>query len=1272
MNQKKTRLGLDLGIGSVGWCLYQTDEENNPERIIDLGSFVFDQIEDGKTGKTENIDRREKRSMRRQRRRRVRRLKDCRFLFLNTFGIEFESIVANKAVKESPFEIKRKGLDEKLTKEELCVALYHYCKYRGFKSNRKVDLQDKDKIAKDGKMLQGIADLRKEMASVSTCNRPVFVTEMLLARNDDKPKYEKRFHNSSDDYNLTVERSMYLAEIEYLLDTQIRFGVIDEKFKNEYIKLFSRQRDFSEGPDASSKYHVDLDKFIGRCEFDHQPRAPKESISARRFILLSALANLRYKTMEDTSEYKGLTSKEIRAAEKMAIEKNKVTYAGLFKFLGINVLQVKGLSISKTKYKKLVHEFKEKKGIEHDSYAMTPEQSEEFARFVKNETLKTVFFNNSDLYIGLKGKLEKIAEAKVYVDRPNSKANDEDEDVKATNARVDGFFDTVSEILLRNKTDGRIKEVCEKEGWPSSVVDAILECKDCTAVINLSLDICRKVAEPLRNGKMYDKALEEIGYKHSVKARSGNGSGEMPHLPEINEALTKMGVRLTNPVVRHTLVQMRKVVNAVIDTYGCPDAFSIELARELKKNFQERKDIRNEQLESQEGNIREKTEILEKFGPNFATITSVNRDALLRYKLYKQQGGFSPYTNQPIRIDKIFDGNEYQIDHILPYSRSFDDSFNNKVLVEAFANQEKGSKTPLEWKHKNCEPLYAYLRAHYLPIAKQNHLLAKEISDDFISKDLNDTSYLSRLTKQLIEFYLLPEGKFCQTVPGGVTSNLRKLWGISGRVHSYLSSHDNELYKGKFITEYLFKKLEYVEEKSKETLRFVFDFRGSEFPLEFSMKKPKEGSNKKLTAEEEIYNNHFEVFIQNLSFFENRFMICKCEGQSVNELYQAINYQSVNDVDSRRREAGMYVLGLVFNGIQKDINQKNRDNDLHHALDAAVIGAVTPTIIKRFAEFNKKREEAVDQETGEIIICPQPYDDFREEVLTRIYERDQEKLIRYLNALSIYEEHPLTKKDAHVLWPVRLPKKDVVGAVSKETIYGVDRLSGALTQRISVDKLTDKNVENIIDKNGGNNAVYLACKEWLDSEKKNKYPTLSKKGSPIKSVKIVVAASSQGRVDLSNGRFADNDLVVRTDVYKKNTDVETIYMVPVYYYQIFKEKNLKAQGGRRGSDVDYMIMWKQGENGKQIISGTELNNHYSRIASLPPQSLIWLETNEGKGFMYCGACSSGMFEVFSMLGDAMDLVNDHFSDVPKDRYQLTISTIKKIVVHNITVLGKIY
>ena len=146
-NEKNTTLGLDLGIVSVGWCLFENDEQENPKRIVDLGSFVFDQIENKKTGQTENIQRRQKRSMRRQRRRRVRRLETGRYLFKNELGVDFLSLNLNKI--GNPMELKIKGLHEQLTKEELCVALYHYLKYRGFKSNRK-----SDKKAEDTKLLE--------------------------------------------------------------------------------------------------------------------------------------------------------------------------------------------------------------------------------------------------------------------------------------------------------------------------------------------------------------------------------------------------------------------------------------------------------------------------------------------------------------------------------------------------------------------------------------------------------------------------------------------------------------------------------------------------------------------------------------------------------------------------------------------------------------------------------------------------------------------------------------------------------------------------------------------------------------------------------------------------------------------------------------------------------------------------------------------------------------------------------------------------------------
>lgn len=126
MEKRQTTLGLDLGIASIGWCLYEDDDDGNPRKIIDIGSFVFDQIEDQKTGKTENIARREKRSMRRQRRRRVRRLEDGRALFQSALEVNFTEIAARNYEYQNPFELKVKGLKEKLSKEELCLALYHY------------------------------------------------------------------------------------------------------------------------------------------------------------------------------------------------------------------------------------------------------------------------------------------------------------------------------------------------------------------------------------------------------------------------------------------------------------------------------------------------------------------------------------------------------------------------------------------------------------------------------------------------------------------------------------------------------------------------------------------------------------------------------------------------------------------------------------------------------------------------------------------------------------------------------------------------------------------------------------------------------------------------------------------------------------------------------------------------------------------------------------------------------------------------------------------
>lgn len=1240
MEKRQTTLGLDLGIASIGWCLYEDDDDGNPRKIIDIGSFVFDQIEDQRTGKTENIARREKRSMRRQRRRRVRRLEDGRILFQNAFGINFLEIAAKNYEYPNPFELKVKGLKEKLSKEELCLALYHYLKYRGYKSNRKIDAKDKKK--EDGKMLSSIATLRDEIGLYEIKGEKLYVTEILLKRLNSKKPNERRLHNSETDYLLTVSRNMYLDEINALLDKQISFGVIDNKFKDEFIDLFQRQRDYSEGPDinSKSKFRIDMNKIIGICNFDNKPRAPKDSISAKRFVLLSSLANLRFKTKE-SEDYRSLSPNEIKAIEEIALTKNESKYSDIFKKINTIPYRIAGLSLTKKEYVEVIKKFKEEEKIPYDDYSLTAEQSEKLSQKMSQKLLSTTFFKNSSFYPSLKREIGKLKEGKEY--------------------NNDDFYDDVAEILIRNKTDAKIVEECKEKGYSDAVISCIQNCKDCKDTINLSVDLCKKLIPLLREGKNYKDAMATLGLNHSEKDRADS----IGNLPEINEALNKMGVRLTNPVVKHTLVQMRKIINAIIKEYGKPDYFSVELARELKNSFADRQTIRNNQLDNQEANIREKTEILEKHGDQFSSITSIRKDALLRYRLFKQQGGVSPYTNKSMCENRIFDDNEYQIDHILPYSRSFNDSMNNKVLVETKSNQNKRNRTPLEWLNdpEKAQPLYAYLKSHYLPTAKVRNLLAKEISDDFISKDLNDTSYLSRLAKQLIEFYLLPEGKYCRTVPGQLTEKLRQFWDLSGRTHSFYASHDKQLYKAKLLEDYKFNAIS-IDEKGKVDVNFKY--LTNVFPISFEFKKPK--SEKPLSREDEYYNRELAIFGKNFTFYSERFLMLSCQGKNINKLYEAINFDSHNDQDSERKEAGLFVLGLILNQIQKDINAKNRDNDLHHALDAAVIGLVNPTIIKRFSDFHKNKETEIDYQTGEIkISIPYPYPSFREEVLTRVYEKNEEKLLGYLNKLENYKNEPATKQNVHVLWPVRLPKKDVVGAISKDTIFGVNKLDGSLTQKINVNKLTDKNIEKIVDKEKGNKAVYEACKEWLSSNKATSYPVLTKKGVPIKYVKIVVASSPKGKVDLSNGRYADNSLAVRVDVYKKSGDDKTIYMVPIYYYQIFQMGRFK-----NNLNVDYNIMWKQGNDGSMIIKGKELDEHYKKICSMPLRSLIEIQKGKDVCFAYSGGATSGMIEIYSLLGDQADLISANFFGCIRSQNQITISTITNIKVHNITVLGKIY
>src|SRR5699024_5672858 len=148
-----------------------------------------------------------------------------------------------------------------------------------------------------------------------------------------------------------------------------------------------------------------------------------------------------------------------------------------------------------------------------------------------------------------------------------------------------------------------------------------------------------------------------------------------------------------NPVVIRSLSQTRKVINAIIKRYGSPANIFIEMARDMGRHYTERREIEKQYNKNRGINEKAKSHIQE-LHPE---IGNPRGHDILKYKLWQEQDGKCAYSLKPIPMDQLFNIGFAEVDHIIPYSRSFDDSNANKVLVLSKENQNKKNRTPYEW-----------------------------------------------------------------------------------------------------------------------------------------------------------------------------------------------------------------------------------------------------------------------------------------------------------------------------------------------------------------------------------------------------------------------------------------------------------------------------------------------------------------------------------------------------------------------------------------------
>ncbi len=328
-----------------------------------------------------------------------------------------------------------------------------------------------------------------------------------------------------------------------------------------------------------------------------------------------------------------------------------------------------------------------------------------------------------------------------------------------------------------------VEKLHEKFGFDgeAAAIVANVVFKDAGDYGSLSTKAIRKILPHLKDGNDYSTACEYAGYRHSKQSLTKEEIKNKV-LKDKLELLPRNSLR--NPVVEKILNQLVNVVNEIINEYGKPDEVRIELARELKKSAKEREELSR--------SINDATRLHEEFvkilqGEPF-NLGHVSRNDIIRYKLYKElesNGYHTLYTNTYIPREKLF-SKEFDIEHIIPQAKLFDDSFSNKTIEARQANLDKSNTTAFDYvatkygeafasgEYKNrIDKLFA---DKVISKTKHDKLLMKEadIPSGFINRDLRDSQYIAKKAREILE-EIVP---FVVPTTGSVTDRLRDDWQL--------------------------------------------------------------------------------------------------------------------------------------------------------------------------------------------------------------------------------------------------------------------------------------------------------------------------------------------------------------------------------------------------------------------------------------------------------------------------------------------------------------
>ena len=447
--------------------------------------------------------------------------------------------------------------------------------------------------------------------------------------------FQEHKRNKDGEYLTTVHRDMIREEAEKIINKQIELGnkALTDDFKTAYLNILLSQRQFDEGPGEPSQYG-------GSQILNMVGKCTFETdeLRAAKACYSFEYSNLLQKVNHFGLVIKGSTTRLDEEQRKkiiaLAFQKADLKYSQIRKELGLN------------------------DEVRFNSITYNDDDFESLEKKTK--------FNFLPVYHQIRKALSKSG--KNHIETFDKQ-----------------ILDEIGNILTIYKGDEKRTEEFIKLGLNKEEIDALLTIGGLSKFGHLSLKVLHKIIPHLEKGMIYNEACEAAGY--NFRAHTNNEKTFL--LPANKDEMEN----ITSPVARRAIAQTIKVINAIIREQGCsPSYIKIELAREMSKDFEERIKLKKSMDENQATNNRIRERLANEFN-----IENPSGQDILKLKLWEEQDGISPYSQKQIELQRLFETGYAEIDHIVPYSISFDDTMNNKVLVLKEENQHKGNRLPLQY-----------------------------------------------------------------------------------------------------------------------------------------------------------------------------------------------------------------------------------------------------------------------------------------------------------------------------------------------------------------------------------------------------------------------------------------------------------------------------------------------------------------------------------------------------------------------------------------------